>query len=290
MRRRSLLIVIASILLLIVGLVIRNQVKVYRGRQARALGPSAQQAVNAQFRQQLFDALRPVAVTNCLLERFGETNDGGYLMCANLLQDMQSAYSYGISGYDKWGCDISTAGRVTVHQYDCFNTTQPQCPTGKTVFHAECVGSETKTEDGRFFDTVASQLSRNGDEAKRVVVKMDVEGAEWMSIRSMPDEVLSRIDQMAVEFHWMQDSRQAWIHDPLYLEVVKRLRQFFDIAHIHFNNASCVGDLDPFPSWAFEVLFVNKRLAVADASQPPPGLHPLDARNNPTFADCQPRP
>ena len=33
-------------------------------------------------RQALFDLLRPVALTNCQMERFGETYDGGYLMCA----------------------------------------------------------------------------------------------------------------------------------------------------------------------------------------------------------------
>ena len=64
-----------------------------------------------QQRRALFDMLQPVALTNCELERFGEAHDGGYLMCGNLLGGVQSGYSYGISGYDKWGCDISTKRR-----------------------------------------------------------------------------------------------------------------------------------------------------------------------------------
>ncbi len=67
------------------GFVVRNQVKVYRGRQARA--------ASMQQRQALFDMLQPVALTNCVLERFGETHDGGYLMCSNLLQGVQAGYS-----------------------------------------------------------------------------------------------------------------------------------------------------------------------------------------------------
>lgn len=105
-RRRS---IAAGVLVIvaILGVVVRNQVKVYRGRQVRAAlvqerHPVVQQPIEVvQQRQALFDLLRPVALSNCELERFGEANDGGYLMCGNLLGGVQSGYSYGIAGYDK---------------------------------------------------------------------------------------------------------------------------------------------------------------------------------------------
>ena len=37
-------------------------------------------------RQRLYDALQPVRLANCDFKRFGEPNDGGYLLCANLLR------------------------------------------------------------------------------------------------------------------------------------------------------------------------------------------------------------
>src|SRR5438067_13137387 len=61
----------------------------------------------AQVRRALFNELQPVRLANCELRRFGEANDGGYLLCGNLLHGVQSGYSYGISGYDGWGCQIS---------------------------------------------------------------------------------------------------------------------------------------------------------------------------------------
>lgn len=273
----------ATVTVAILGLVVRNQVKVYKERRARA-------AVLEQ-RRALFEMLQPVGISNCQLERFGESNDGGYLMCNNLLGAVQSGYSYGISGYDKWGCDMSTRVNVPVHQYDCFNTTQPACVTGNTVFHAECVGDTGKTIDGRVFDTIASQFEKNGDRSKHIVLKIDVEGAEWDSFLAVPDQVLKeQIDQIAVEFHWLQDEKSEWSQDDKYLRVVQRLKQHFEVAHLHFNNASCIGeDLTPFPSWAYEVLFVSKRLAVVDPSRKAGGLHVLDARNNPSFQDCQPK-
>jgi hypothetical protein len=292
--RRRLLIAGLIAIVLILGLVVRNQVKVYQGRQDRAAllqqrHPTVQEPIErVRQRQALFDLLRPVALTNCELERFGEAHDGGYLMCGNLLDGVQSGYSYGISGYDKWGCDISTRLDVPVHQYDCFDTTQPSCLFGETVFHAECVGDRTETLDGRPFDTVQNQFAGNGDSSKRIVLKIDVEGAEWDSLLTAPDPVLHQIDQLAVEFHWLEDEQFRWIHDEKHLRVVQRLHEFFAVAHIHFNNASCVGDLAPFPSSAYEVLFVSKRLADVDPSRKAVAFHPSDARNNASRADCQP--
>jgi hypothetical protein len=276
---RQIRIAVAIVIVATLALVARNQIKVYRNRQARA--------ALLQQREALFDALRPVTLANCELERFGEPHDGGYLMCGNLLEGVESGYSYGIAGYDQWGCDISTRLDVPVHQYDCFDTRQPACPSGHTVFHTECVGEAPRTIEGRAFDTLANQFAKNGDRSKRIALKIDVEGAEWDSFLSAPDGVFERIDQMIVEFHWLRDG-SGWRHDERYLRAVQRLEQFFYIAHLHFNNMGCVEGLHPFTTWAYEVLFVNKRLTRVAAPRGAGRLHPLDAPNDPTVEDCQP--
>ena len=73
-------------------------------------------------RDVLFAELKPVKLLNCELARFGEPHDGGYLVCANLLGDVGAAYSYGISGYDGWGCEVSTRLKVPVHQVTIAST------------------------------------------------------------------------------------------------------------------------------------------------------------------------
>src|SRR5262245_6297183 len=83
--------------------------------------PPAPTVDATRVRELLFAELQPVLLKNCVLKRFGEPHDGGYLFCANLLKGVESGYSYGISGCDGWGCDISRTVRVRVHQYDCFN-------------------------------------------------------------------------------------------------------------------------------------------------------------------------
>jgi hypothetical protein len=232
-----------------------------------------------QIRVALLDALQPVKLSNCQLERFGEAHDGGYLMCANLLGSAGAGYSYGISNYDQWGCDVSRKLNVRVHQYDCFDTRQPSCPGGDTMFHPECVSYETFVEEGRPFDTLASQMRKNGDEGKHVVAKMDVEGAEWDSLLFAPDEVYERIDQLVLEFHGFQDEKYAY--------AIARVKKFFHVVNLHFNNFSCGSGREPFPAWAYEVLFVNKKLGTVDPSGTVSLPNPLDAPNSPSWPDCQ---
>jgi hypothetical protein len=232
-----------------------------------------------QIRRALFTELQPVEVVNCRMERFGEAHDGGYLLCSNLLGSVEAGYSYGISGYDQWGCDVARKLKVRVHQYDCFNLDKPVCADGVTVFHAECIGPSPATDDaGRIFDNLARQFASNGDRGKHVVVKMDVEGAEWETFLKAPPQVLKRIDQLVVEFHG--------VDKPQHLAAIRRLKEFFVVANLHSNNYACQPGLEPFPAWAYEALFVNKRIAVAGKPRPP-GPHPLDAPNKRGAPDCQ---
>ena len=232
-----------------------------------------------QGRKILFEDIQPVKLSNCQLERFGEQHDGGYLLCGNLLGGVKAAYSYGISGYDQWGCDVSTRLGVPAHQYDCFNLTRPTCSTGKTVFHPECIGDSSRVEDGRPFDTLENQVRKNRDAGKHLVVKMDVEGSEWESFLGASDEILQRVDQLVVEFHGFDEDR--------YILAIAKLKGLFHIANLHWNNFACNGGTPPFPSWAYEILFVNKRLGVVAPGQRPLLPHPLDRPNTLTWTDCQ---
>jgi len=230
------------------------------------------------IRTELLAEIQPVRITNCELQRFGEPHDGGYALCGNLLGGVKAGYSYGISGYDGWGCEVSKRLRIRVHQYDCFDLREPSCPGGDTTFHGECIGTVKETQDGRPFDTLSNQFARNGHASTPLVMKIDVEGAEWDAFLLAPDSALSQIDQLAVEFHGVNEAK--------YVETIRRLKQFFYVAHIHFNNFSCDRSLAPFPAWAFEMLLVNKRVAMSDGS-PAPAATDVDAPNNASAADCQ---
>lgn len=233
-------------------------------------------------RDALWDELRPVSLKNCNLKRVGSKNDGGYLMCDNLIDGAETLYSYGISDEDNWGCELATRLKVPVHQYDCFTPHTPECATGKFDLHRECVGPRTETLKGKPFDTVTKQIEKNGDKGKRVLLKIDVEGAEWDSLLATSEAVLDKIEQMPMELHG--------VNEPRFLDLVRKLKRQFYLVSVHYNNYACTPRAEPLPARAYQVLFVNKRVAELDPSTPGrvPGTPP-DAPDNPNAPDCQPR-
>jgi hypothetical protein len=247
---------------------------------AVVIGAVVRRAAQRKLREAILAELQPVALKNCTFKRFGSANDGGYLMCENLIEPLDAAYSYGVGTNDDWGCEMSRRYHVPVYEYDCFDPARPTCNGGRLVFHNECVGNRTGNTDSHFFDTLENQIKKNGDIGRHVIIKMDIEGAEWDSLLAAPDELLASIPQIAMEMHGYRD--------PKILEVLRKLNRNFYLVNLHFNNWSCTPKAAPLPAWAYQVLWVNKRIGVVDPVAPIPApMSPLNAPDSPTWPDCQ---
>jgi hypothetical protein len=115
---------------------------------------------------------------------------------------------------------------------------------------------------------------------KPLIVKIDVEGAEWDSLLATPDVVLDQIDQMPMELHGVDEQR--------FLDLIRRLKQKFYLVNLHFHNNTCAVLADPLPARVYQVLWVNKRIGVMDTSAPTPApLSALNAPDLPSSPDCQ---
>ena len=240
----------------------------------------ARRAAGRKLREAILAELQPVVLKNCTFARFGSANDGGYLMCEDLIEPLDAAYSYGVGPNDDWGCDVSRRYHVPVYQYDCFDPARPTCNGGTFVFHNECVGDHTGNRGPHFFDTLENQVRKNGDIGRRLIIKMDIEGAEWDSLLAAPDELLAAIPQLAMEMHGYDN--------PKIVEVLRKLKRNFYLVNLHFNNWSCTPKAAPLPAWAYQVLWVNKRIGIVDSTAPVPApMSLLNAPDSPTWPDCQ---
>src|SRR2546423_5771902 len=121
---------------------------------AIVIGALVRRAAGRELREAILAELQAVALKNCTFKRFGSANDGGYLMCENLIEPLDAAYSYGVGPNDDWGCEVSRRYHVPVYQYDCFDPARPICNGGRFVFHNECVGDRTEPRKSHFFDTL----------------------------------------------------------------------------------------------------------------------------------------
>lgn len=75
------------------------------GRSRRDAPPAAGRDRAAFTRQQLWQALQPVTLANCELQRYGEAHDGGYLVCANLHMS-NFACTAGQAPCGAWACEV----------------------------------------------------------------------------------------------------------------------------------------------------------------------------------------
>jgi hypothetical protein len=244
------------------------------------IGALVRAAARRELREAILTELKPVALKNCTFKRFGSANDGGYLMCENLIAPLDAAYSYGVGPNDEWGCEVSRRYHVPVHQYDCFDPARPTCNGGTFMFHDECVGNQTGYRGKRFFDTLENQIRKNGDTGRHLIIKMDIEGAEWDTLLAAREELLASIPQITMEMHGY--------NDPKILEVIRKLKRNFYLVNLHFNNWSCTWKAAPLPAWAYQTHWVNKRIGVLDPAAPVPApMSPLNAPDSPTWRDCQ---
>lgn len=220
--------------------------------------------------------------------RVGSANDGGYVMCPDLLKNVRAAYSFGINGVDDWGASISSTLGVPVFQFDCWNKQRPACTEDNCdlTFREECLSQfkdyrtdqrvhSVPSKAGKVSRSLEEHLERNpppptlntnvvgGD----LLLKMDVESSEWNAITHTGLHTLKRMRQILVEFHVLSD---VACH-AFYGDVIKHILDAgFAVAHIHGNNW---GPMDVFDDGkymlpdAVEVTFVNREALPAQLLQ-----------------------
>lgn len=96
------------IALALIGLAVVSVAASQAPRVQRAL----ERWLERRTRVALLAELQPVVLKNCTLKRFGSANDGGYLLCDNLSEGIQSAYSYGVGANDELMRRLQTVRRA----------------------------------------------------------------------------------------------------------------------------------------------------------------------------------
>ena len=165
------------------------------------------------------------------LVRTGNKNDGGYIMLDDLPGGI--AYSFGIAQNVEWDRDMAERG-YDVFMYD---HTIDGLPEENPRYHWSKLGiGDGSGKDDRL-KTLEEFISRNGHEGKRnMILKMDVEGAEWGFLESVKPETLTQFRQILFEFHGLlypqKDGRK--ISD--ILSAFRKINETHQLLHLHPCN------------------------------------------------------
>lgn len=211
---------------------------------------------DVEYYTKLKKLLKVHRLKDYLLVRVGgsEHVDGHYLMAKSFKKN-QVAYSFGINNDVSWDSAMVDKG-YEVFMYDHTISTLPYEKAGFNFFVQGIAGKPSL--DGKM-DTLENYIKRNGHNGKRgMILKMDVEGAEWDFLETVPSKVLKQFDQIVFEFHNLVRACSKEEMERR-LNCLHKLNLTHQLVHLHANNTGYVLQMKghTLPD-VLEVTYVNK--------------------------------
>ena len=197
--------------------------------------------------------LRPMQSPELELIRVGGATDGGYVMAKPLTAS--GAISIGVGSDVTWDTDIGARG-IPVAMFD-HTVRKPPSHVPKGSFHrvgvGPIIGSRTKP---------LNQLVALAGFAGRtdLILKMDVEGAEWSVLAEPKPADLLPFSQIVLELHGLSRLKEEAPGAQLLAAMQNVTRHHVPI-HVHANNYD---EIVRFGNWwfpnAIEVSFLRRDL------------------------------
>lgn len=229
------------------------------------------------MRDDFVNYLRPYNVLDSKV-RLGSDNDGGYIVNETILNQADVLYTYGVEYNCDFEIDFHNRTSKPVHLYDHTVDFTPQ--NENLHFHKEGLSHISETDKKHFFE----HLKENNDEDKKVLLKIDVEGAEYEFFENTDIEQLSKnVIGIVLEIHNTGDVNN---YRPRATKILEKITNHFTLTHLHGNNSSPM-----IGSWwiavpdTLELTFIRDDMFYAfhfDRGQWPTEL---DMPNNPELQD-----
>ena len=183
-------------------------------------------SVSQDYLEQLHNLLHIESVKGFELTRIGDYC--GYIM----LDDFQGgiAYSFGIGDDISWDKDMASRG-YDVYMYD---HTIDRLPESNSRFHwyKQGIGDGSGQDDR--LKTLEEYIIHNGHENKQdMILKMDVEGAEWGFLDCVKPETLTRFKQITFELHGLLSGKYPFSQ---IVGLLGKLNRTHQLIHLHPCN------------------------------------------------------
>lgn len=200
-------------------------------------GIYAEYLTNPNEIRALIRKLWPVS-TKFELVRYGDQNDGGYLL-PNDLDDIAACYSPGVDYNASFELDILNRKGIGSHLID-YSVEGPPSGFSCLSFTKKFIGTYNSNIYITFDDWVKGTPEFNS--YQDLLLQMDIEGAEYSAILNTSNHVLDRFRIISIEIHniegWGQNNFFNIVKD-----FFERLLTKYWVVHNHPNNCCGVVNL-----------------------------------------------
>lgn len=183
----------------------------------------------------IFDSLallRPYDI-NRRKARFGSKGDGGYIY-ADQIDPSQPVLSFGVSG----NCDLEWDLAERGHRIVMFDPSVEGPPKQHANFEFHKIGVARQNNPAGDYVSLSKALDIAGFKGRTdVILKMDVEGAEFPSFAGAEQELLLHFDQIALEIHWLNNLFDA-TYRANFDDCFSKINKYFTLFHVHGNNCT----------------------------------------------------
>jgi len=178
----------------------------------------------------LMQPLAPHRATAVEKARVGAAGDGGYVMLDDF-RGIDAAYSLGIGADVSWDLAVAQRG-IPVFQYD-HTVEEPPAAHERFHFHRQKIGAQP--DAARQTVSLGQLLRHHGHEGQNLILKIDIDGAEWEVLDAMDENLFPCFRQMVCELHDLNRFVDpAWYARAA--RVIAKLTRHHRLVHVHGNN------------------------------------------------------
>jgi len=161
----------------------------------------------------------------------GGKGDGSYILL-NDFKNIKIAYSFGIGKsiqFDKYLADKG----IDVYMYD---HTINSLPFNNTKFHWKKIGiTGLNNKTDKYLKSLEELIIENNHSSEEnMILKLDIEFAEWESLRDLSSKILRQFKYILIEYHFNED--RIINETLLYYNVLKKLYDTHQPFYLRCNN------------------------------------------------------
>jgi hypothetical protein len=159
----------------------------------------------------------------------GPNQEGGTYVMLDDFDDIKICYSLGIDHNVDFDKAIADRG-IDVYMYD---HTIDKLPFENPKFHWKKIGVGGNSDRSSNIQTLLDMMKENGHlNEKNMILKIDVEGAEWNTFKDIPEEVLPQFKYILLEYHFYK-LEASFIYN-----ILKKIHKTHQPYFVHTNYGS----------------------------------------------------